>query len=76
MDLFSLEVTPLPEGATPLELVGIAKILNSDGEPEVWGFQTNDLTFWEAIGMLRVGIIQMEQMFTVVTFESDEDDEY
>lgn len=75
MELFNLEVTPLPEGSTPLELVGVAKILNSDGEPEVWGFQTHDLMFWEAIGMLRVGLVQMEQMFTIVTFEED-DDEY
>lgn len=74
MELFNLEVTPLPEGATPLELVGIAKILNSDGEPEVWGFQTLDLTFWEAIGMLRVGLVQMEQMFTTITYADDEDE--
>ena len=74
MELFNLEVTPLPEGATPLELVGIAKILNGDGEPEVWGFQTLDLTFWEAIGMLRVGLVQMEQMFTTITYADDDDD--
>lgn len=60
-EAFGLPVSDLPEGTVPIEVVGAVKVLGADGNVELWGFQTEDVTFWEAVGMLRVALRQFEQ---------------
>lgn len=82
---FGLPVSDLPEGSMPLEVVGAVKVLNDEGHTELWGFQTKDLTFWEAVGMLSVALDQFQSGLVSINFdeslmfdmeEDDEDEEY
>jgi len=72
---FGLDVNDLPDGATPLEVVGAVKVLNSDGELELWGFQSENVTFWEASGMLRVAMAEYENNITMYHFDFGSEDE-
>lgn len=79
---FGLEVNDLPDGCTPLEVVGAVKVLNDEGELELWGFQSENVTFWEAAGMLRVSLSEYEDHITMyhfdptkLEFNDDEDDD-
>ena len=80
-EAFGLAVSDLPEGSMPLEVVGAVKVLNEEGHTELWGFQTKDLTFWEAVGMLSITLDQFQSGLVSINFVDDsfmfdmEDDE-
>ena len=78
-EAYGLNVTDLPEGYTPLDIIGAIKVLNSDGELELWGFQSDNLTYWEAMGILAVALKEYDQHVTVMQinadFYDDEDDD-
>jgi hypothetical protein len=76
-DAFGLRVNDLPDGCTPLEVVGAVKVLNDEGNLELWGFQSENITFWEAAGMLRVSLAEYETNITMYHFDvpDDEDEE-
>lgn len=71
---YGLEVTELPDGYTPLDVIGAIKVLNDEGEIELWGFQSDNLTYWEALGILTVAIKEYDQHINVITFVADDDD--
>lgn len=72
---YDLEVTELPDGYTPLDVIGAIKVLNDEGEIELWGFQSENLTYWEALGILSVAIKEYDQHINVIHLEVD-DEEY
>lgn len=72
---YGLEVTELPDGYTPLDVIGAIKVLNDEGEIELWGFQSENLTYWEALGILSVAIKEYDQHINVIHIEVD-DEEY
>lgn len=83
-EAFGLPVSDLPEGSMPLEVVGAVKVLNEEGHTELWGFQTRDITFWEAVGMLSITLDQFQSGLVSINFvddsfmfdmEDDEDDD-
>ena len=55
----------------PLEVVGAVKVLNEEGHTELWGFQTKDITFWEAVGMLSVTLDQFQSGLVSINFVDD-----
>lgn len=76
-EAFGLRVNDLPDGCTPLEVVGAVKVLNHEGNLELWGFES-ELTFWEAAGMLRVALAEYEHNITMYHFDindTDDDDD-
>lgn len=72
---YDLEVTELPDGYTPLDVIGAIKVLNDEGEIELWGFQSENLTYWEALGILSVAIKEYDQHINVIHLQVD-DEEY
>lgn len=70
-EAFGLQVSDLPEGTMPLEVVGAVKVLNEEGHTELWGFQTKDITFWEAVGMLSVTLKQFQSGLVTINFADD-----
>lgn len=76
-EAYGLQVTDLPEGYTPLEAIGAIKVLNEEGEIELWGFQSDGLTYWEALGILTVSIKEYDHQVTVLSlpFPEGEDDD-
>jgi len=83
-EAFGLNVSDLPEGSMPLEVVGAVKVLNEDGHPELWGFQTKSVTFWEAVGMLSITLEQFQSGLisinfvdeSTLMFTDEEEDDY
>jgi hypothetical protein len=70
-EAFGLHVSDLPVGTMPLEVVGAVKVLNEDGHTELWGFQSKDLTFWEAVGMLSITLDQFQSGLVSINFIDD-----
>lgn len=70
-EAFGLQVSDLPDGTMPLEVVGAVKVLNEEGHTELWGFQTKDITFWEAVGMLSVTLKQFQSGLVTINFADD-----
>lgn len=71
-EAFGLKVSDLPEGSMPIEVVGAVKVLNEDGFPELWGFQTQSVTFWEAVGMLSITLEQFQNGLISINFVDQE----
>ncbi|MGA0710168.1 MAG: hypothetical protein ACO3O7_05720 [Ilumatobacteraceae bacterium] len=74
-EAFGLPVTEIPDSVTPLEVVGAVKVLNEEGELELWGFQTQNVTFWEATGMLQTALREFDANVTLINFHHEVEDE-
>ena len=66
----------------PLEVVGAVKVLNEGGHTELWGFQTKDISFWEAVGMLSItleqfqsGLVSINLIDDALMFDLGDDDD-
>lgn len=51
MDVCGIELSDLPDGSTPLELVLSMKVLSADGDVALVERMSRGLGQWEALGM-------------------------
>lgn len=54
--LFGLELSPLPEGCTPIEAIAIIKCLDPDGDICVFTRATDGLSVWDRVGLLTITV--------------------
>lgn len=67
----------LPEGYIPLSYVAVIKCLDPDGHPVLIHAESDDLSIWEAVGMVRAATVQTEELLHAAAcyVEDDEDGE-
>lgn len=66
--------SPPPAGSIPLEAVAVVKCLDGEGEPFLQLVTTENLSSWEALGMLSAACRATEDEL-VANFIDDEDDD-
>lgn len=74
-DVFGVHLDDLPEGCTPLEAIVIVKALDEDGAVCLYPRQSEALSHWEAIGMLRAHGQRLERELDEGYVHGEEDDE-
>lgn len=80
--VFGIEVSDLPEGIQPLEVLILVKGINmEDGSPTMTVIGSDGITPWEAVGMMHVEMERMKVMTVYATLvheaeEEEEEEEY
>ncbi len=83
-DVFGLPIDGPPEDWMAIHAVGTVVGINEHGDMEIWHFETEDVTHWEAIGMLESNLairktavpeLYWEVSLTEIDGETDWEDE-
>lgn len=66
----------IPNGYVPLGYVAVIKCLDADGIPVLVHAESEDISIWEAAGILRAATIRCEEVLHAAAcyVEDDEDD--
>lgn len=73
-EVYGLPVTALPDGFIPLSAVVVLRALDQDGDEALVVGTTSDLRTWDAVGMLRCGLVGQEDHLLGYWRSADEDE--